>query len=307
MNTMANLYTRTLKWEDQFKTWAQGPAQTEAEKCDRAVTAIKKAIQADSVLSRRSVAVFAQGSYNNRTNIRRESDVDVCVCCDDVFFGDYPQGMTKETFGFISSDYTFPQFKNDVERALVAYFGRAGVTRGNKAFDTHENTYRVDADAVPTFEHRRYYLATDGKYYFHRGVQLFPDAGDKIINWPQQHYDNGVAKRSRTQLRFKKMVRILKNLRNEMQSDGIPQANNVASFLIECLVWNAADNLFGNPTLTVDVEQILRSLIGLTADDTSCGKWVELNQLKWLFHPTQPWTRQQAHNFLCAAWLYLGF
>src|SRR5205823_14935730 len=127
-----------------------------------------------------------------------------------------------------------PASKDGAACAVVTYVSRARVTRGHKASAIHENTYRVDADAVPTFEHRRCYLATDGKYYFHRGVQLFSDAGDKINNWPQQHYDNGVAKRSRTQLRFKKMVRILKNLRNEMQSDGIPQANNVASFLIEC-------------------------------------------------------------------------
>lgn len=307
MNTLVNLYTRTLRWEDRFKIWAQGPAQTEAEKCERAVTAIKKAIQADSLLSRRSIAVFAQGSYNNRTNIRRESDVDVCVCCKDAFFGDYPQGITKETFGFVSSEYTFSQFKNDVERALVSYFGRGGVTRGNKAFDIHENTYRVDADAVPTFEHRRYYLATDGKYYSHRGVQLFSDAGDKIVNWPQQNYDSGVAKRTRTQLRFKKIVRILKNLRNEMQANNISQANDIASFLIECLVWNAPDNLFGNTNLTSDVEQILRFLIGLTSDDSSCEKRVEINELKWLFRSEQPWTRQQAHNFLYAAWLHLGF
>lgn len=304
---MANLYTPTLKWEDQFKTWAQGPSKTEEEKCARAELAVRKSIQSDATLSKKNVKVFVQGSYANRTNIRAESDVDVCVCCEDVFFAEYSPGTNKETFGNSDSNYTYSQFKNDVENALVNHLGRSAVTRGNKAFDIHENTYRIDADAVPTFEHRRYFLGSDGKYYIHYGVELRPDAGGRIINWPQQNYDNGVAKRARTQLRFKKIVRILKNLRNAMQEDDVVQAKDIASFLIECLVWNASDSLFGNSSFTADVRGILADLITRTSTDANCNEWGEINELKYLFRVSQPWTRQQAHDFLCAAWLYLGF
>ena len=51
--------------------------------------------------------------------------------------------------------YSYADFKNDVEAALKSYFGAGSVTRGNKAFDVHANTYRVDADVVPCLEHRR--------------------------------------------------------------------------------------------------------------------------------------------------------
>src|SRR2546426_7366713 len=44
--------------------------------------------------------------------------------------------------------YTYDQYKRDVEEALVNYFGRSAVVGRNKAFDVHENTYRVDADVV---------------------------------------------------------------------------------------------------------------------------------------------------------------
>jgi hypothetical protein len=44
-----------------------------------------------------------------------------------------------------------------------------------------------------------------------------------------------------------------------------------------------------------------------TKNDESCGKWVEVNRLKWLFHPSQPWTRVQVHSFMHAAWNYIGF
>lgn len=307
MKTVSQMIERALTLETRFASWAKGPGKTEEEKCDNAVTAIKKAIANDPVLSKRSVSVFAQGSYRNRTNIRAESDVDVCVRCDEVFFAAYPEGTTRETFGNQEADYKYSQFKSDLENALVEHFGQDSVTRGNKAFDIHENTYRVDADVVPTFEHRRYNLRTDGTHWIDYGVELRPDNGGSIINWPEQNYENGVAKRERTKLRYKKIVRILKNLRNEMQSDGVPQAKDIASFLIECLVWNAPDSLFGNQTLATDVEAVLRDLVQNTSADQHCVEWGEVNELKYLFRGKQPWTREQAHNFLSAAWTYLDF
>lgn len=293
-------------WESTFETWSQGPSNTEQEKCDRAVNSIKRAIASDAVLSLRNVSTFAQGSYRNRTNIRLDSDVDVCVCCKDVFYPDYPSGTDASTFGNSSADYTVETFKNQVETALVNYFGRAAVTRGDKAFDIKANSYHVEADAVPAFEHRRYYLR-DGSGGFHEGVEIHPDSGGKIINWPQQVYDNGVSKHSNTGRRYKKIIRILKNLRNKMQEDQIPEAHDVSSFLIECLVWNVPDGYFGNSSLTGDVRKVLAFLIDNLSADSSCSDWVEVSRLKWLFRSNQPWTRDQAFGFVCACWVYLEF
>ena len=75
--------------EDTLKSWARAPGQTELDKCDNAVTAVRKALAASSALSKLSIKVFAQGSYCNRTNVREDSDVDVCVRCSDSFFSDY--------------------------------------------------------------------------------------------------------------------------------------------------------------------------------------------------------------------------
>jgi hypothetical protein len=35
--------------------------------------------------------------------------------------------------------------------------------------------------------------------------------------------------------------------------------------------------------------------------------WLEVNDVKYLFHSTQPWTKEQAHAFVSAAWDYVGF
>jgi tRNA nucleotidyltransferase (CCA-adding enzyme) len=61
-----------------FESWARGPTDTEAAKCENAECVIHKAISASPALAKRNVQVFAQGSYRNNTNVRLDSDVDVC-------------------------------------------------------------------------------------------------------------------------------------------------------------------------------------------------------------------------------------
>lgn len=205
-------------WKSQFREWAKPPGTTEEQRIANAEKGIKDALKASDALKNRDIRVFTQGSYRNNTNVRKDSDVDIAVVCYDVFFPDYPEGTTKETFGNIDGDYAYGTFKNEIEQALVARFGHSAVERGNKAFDVHENTYRVEADVAPFFEHRWYHI--DGDYL--SGVELRPDNGQpvKIINWPQQHYDNGVSKNMATGKRYKSMVRILKCLRNKTANNG---------------------------------------------------------------------------------------
>src|SRR5229473_2909686 len=127
-----------MSWEDTFQSWAKPPAETEQTKCDNAVRAVRKAIDASSALKGRSIRVFAQGSYCNRTNVRTDSDVDICMLCDNSMFFDLPDGMTSGNFGITTpAEYAYSTFKNEVEAALRSYFGTAFVTRGNKALDIH--------------------------------------------------------------------------------------------------------------------------------------------------------------------------
>lgn len=295
--------------EETFIFWSQGPSKSETDKCENAETAVRKAISADGKLSALDISVFAQGSYRARTNVRLDSDVDVCVRYNSNFLPEYPDGTTKETFGNIDGTMVFADFKKMVEKALKGYFGEAGVTRGDKAFDIHANTYRIDADVVPTFEHRRYTgnKNADGTWEYFSGVAFNPDSGGQIKNWPEQNYVNGVSRNDATGRRYKRIIRILKRLRNKMQEDKIAEASNIASFLIECLVWNAPLSAFQHDNYTEDVRQVIIDVWNPTKTDEACAKWFEVNQLKWVFHPTQPWTRQQAHQFMQAAWNYIGY
>jgi tRNA nucleotidyltransferase (CCA-adding enzyme) len=144
-------------WEATFSSWGASPGPTEQAKADNAERAVRKAIDASTKLSSKPIEVFVQGSYANRTNVREDSDVDVCVLYTGAFFPNYSlsEGLTGEALGYGTGTYPYSEFKDDVEAALVSYFGRREVVRGQKAFDVHANTYRTDADVVPCFEHRR--------------------------------------------------------------------------------------------------------------------------------------------------------
>ncbi|WP_024939968.1 nucleotidyltransferase domain-containing protein [Xanthomonas arboricola] len=283
----------SAEWEACFGRWAQSPSKTETDKIEHSITAIKKALAARPALATVTRA-FVQGSYRNRVNVRQDSDVDIAVIyTGGTFFADYPEGTTRETFGNLPGTYTYAQFKKDIGDALVGYFGPLHVTRGDKAFDVHETTYRVDADVVPVFEHRRYQNA--GTYL--SGTRLYSDKGVKIINWPDQHYANGNEKNNSTQRAYRKIARIVKKLRNVMDDEGVPEAKPLKGFNVECLIWNVPDALFMHDTLFQDVTAALNYLSTQLSSMGACGEWGEVSDLKYLLKGNET-KRQQLKAFI---------
>jgi len=291
--------------EALLSRWSDPPSDTEQTRCDNAERVIKNAIAKSALLKDRDIRVFVQGSYRNNTNVRLDSDVDICVCLMDTFITDYTfaDGLSDAALGLIGSTYPYSQFRNDLEAALVAAFGRVNVKRGNKAFDIKENTYRVDADVVACWEYRRYYQ--NGSYA--SGTALYPDNGGAIHSWPEQHRNNGVEKNNNTGRRFKRLVRIMKNLCNALTEQGNVAAKPIPSFLNECLVWNTPDHLIMDGTLSDNVRQMFIHLWQSTETDEACKKWREVNEMKYLFRPGQPWTREQAQAWIYTAWQVLEF
>jgi len=301
-------------WEKQFAQWAKGPGAAEQQRCDNAVGAIRNAIGKSPHLKHRTIRVFVQGSYRNRVNAPKDSDVDVGVLCDETFSFNLPDGKKRADYNIEPASYSYAQFKNELGEALVDYFGgEPKVVRGNKAFTVRETTYHVEADVVPFFEHREF----DDSHAWRYGVSLFPDDGMRRIDnyperlldrWPStpQHYENGVTKNEATSRTFKRTVRILKALATEMAEAGIPEAVNIPGFLIECLVWNATDNRFKHDTWDAVVQDVLLFLWSTTKEATDCATWTEVDGIKYLFHETQKWTRSEAHAFIFKAWSYVG-
>lgn len=303
-------------WHAVMRAWAKPPSETEDQRASNAAGMIRTAIRASDALKGKTVDVYPTGSYRNNTNARLESDVDVAVVLRDLMFSEIPSAFTKEQLGITSTtSYSFNQFREDVGAALKAKFG-AGMTPGDKAFDIRENSYRLDADVAPFFEHRRYTGArgADGTWQFYEGVEMRPrsDANKRIINWHQQHYDQGVAKNTATGRRFKRVTRILKRLRTEMLGAGDERARKaakpIASFLIESLVYNVPNGQFNQATETYyeDTKAVV-SWLWNRIDKNEHNEFKETSEMKWLFRSGQAWTAADAKEFLAAAWSCVGF
>ena len=213
-------------WQKLFKSWAKPPSDTEEEKGSNAARMINDALRSYGPLKNRNFGVYATGSYRNNTNIRLGSDIDVAVVLTDAIFSDYPLDAppTREMLGFTSASYGLVELRDDVGKALEAKFGPKGVTAGDKTYNVHENSYRLDADVTAFCEYRRYSgkKNSDGSWHYHQGTEMRPrnDPNKRIINWHQQHYDQGVARNYATKRRFKRLTRILKRLRDDMCETG---------------------------------------------------------------------------------------
>lgn len=294
-------------WESIFTNWAKGPSDSEQERAENAERQIREAILLSPKLQDRDIKVFTQGSYRNRVNVKKDSDVDIGIVCYDTFFPEYPDENVKAILKESHQDslYVYATFKSEIEEALIARFGRPYVKRGKKSFDIKENTYRVEADVAAFFEHRRYTSTT----HYLSGVEMIPDdySPPIIRNWPEQHYKNGVTKNEKTNRQYKRVVRILKSLSNEMATKGIESARTSPSFLIECLVWNSPNEAFSKTNYINIIRAVLANLYNDTRTLETCKNWGEVSELKYLFNSTQPWTCTGANKFLNDAWDYIGY
>jgi hypothetical protein len=280
---------------------------------------VRAALQASAVLNGHNWKTKPQGSYYNLTHIPRESDVDIRVVSHDAVFIDWtwvdPRGNSdnvvlaelNKRFGLPGGAalYGFFAFRDDVGAALVARFGpEPQVTPGDKAFRIRESRYNVDSDVVACLEHRLY--RTNGTY--EEGVQFISRRTNKhITNFPEQQNRNGITKNLSTGERFKAMVRALKNLRAEMNDQLIPAADDIPSFLVECLVYNVPNALFGHPQYYDDMKNVLAHIYLNTMTASLSAKWLEESELKYLFGSHQSWTQAQVAAFALAAWHHVGF
>jgi hypothetical protein len=265
--------------------------------------------------------VYATGSYRNNTNVKLASDIDVAIVLTEAVYYELPStGSPMRTeLGLGEVTYGLVEFRNDVAKALEAKFGTKGLTAGEKAFNVHETSARLDADAAVFLEHRRYTgkKDPDGSWIYLSGAEMRPGGNPtgaaRVINWHRQHYAEGVARNDATNRRFKRITRIFKRLRDDMRESGTAEikaaAQPIPSFLLECLVFNAPDTCFNlvGGSYYEDVKATLVAQQHATTDDSGCASFVEVSRLKPLFAPGQPWRRDRVHDFLLRASQHVGF
>ncbi|MNY15663.1 hypothetical protein D3C86_1488880 [compost metagenome] len=265
---------------------------------------VRDAISSDEKLKKKSIEVFGQGSYANNTNVRLNSDIDINVRYTGGFYYNLPADKTKDDFGIVPTEYTFAEFKNDVENALVNKFGRSEVIRNDKCITIKENTYRIETDVVPTWNHRRY--STDGNFIL--GSRFWSDKGVDVTNYPKQHIQNGIYKNNNTSRRFKRLTRLHRKLRYKMKDDGIRVSENITSFLIECLIWNVPNSTIDNHNnWTERLKESIKYIHAQTLQEETCNEWGEVSELLYLWRGNRKWSRTDVNNYMIQLWNYLEF
>ncbi|WP_370398557.1 nucleotidyltransferase [Tenacibaculum dicentrarchi] len=289
--------------EDTLNRWRKPPSNTEETKLSNAERMIKEAISENDELNGMDIDIYGKGSYANDTNVRLNSDIDICVCLRDTIFIQLPKNKEQEDFGYKDSSYKFSDFKDTIEQALIDKFGDSELKRNDKCITIKENSYRVEADVVPSFEYHRY----DDNGSKHIGTKFISDKGYSVINYPKQHIKNAKEKNAKTKRRYKRLTRIVKRIRYKMIDDGEEVSDKINSFLLECLIWNVPNKIFINcDTWTDRLKEALIYLYQNTKEKEDCKEWGEVSELLYLF-VGHKWNRKTVNEFIVQMWTYLEF
>jgi hypothetical protein len=284
--------------ESQLETWAkQGPTSQFTATYDT----LKGVLNHSSApYYSKNYSIFLQGSYKNDTNVYGDSDVDVVIRLDDVYYTDLDQlsEEDKALYNVAKSGvaYDLPDFKADVLSWLKSNYGN-DVQPGSKAIFVKGNGSRRNADVLVCAELRRYHRFkswSDQSYI--EGVCFFTSDGTRINNFPRQHSDNCTEKHKATENWFKPTVRIYKNLRNTLIEKKLIEDGLAPSHFLEGLLYNVPVASFGGS----EQQNFVDTLNWLNAADRS--KFLCANQCYYLFHPSSrvTWRAENCTSFINA-------
>lgn len=231
--------------DSQLETWSHLGSVTQSA---HTYDTIRKVLNdSASPFYAKDFSIFLQGSYGNDTNVYRDSDVDVVIRLDQTYYADTnslkPDAKANYDKAFKLASYQYADFKEDVLGWLQNQFD-SDVKLGKKAIFIKGSGNLRDVDVLVCAQHRRYRAEStglDAKY--DEGIIFWTSAGTEIVNFPKQHSENCTTKHQDTNQRFKRMVRVYKNMRNRMIDDKYLADGVAPSYFIEGMLWNVpADN-----------------------------------------------------------------
>jgi hypothetical protein len=84
-----------------------------------------------------------------------------------------------------------------------------------------------------------------------KGIVFFTFDNTRIVNYPKQHAVNCTSKQSETLGKFKPVIRIVKNMRNNLIDKGIIGRQLAPSYFVEGLLYNNPARMFSGNYQTV--------------------------------------------------------
>ena len=245
---------------------------------------------------------YLQGSYRNHTNTVRDHDVDIVLQLNTCYTSDLSLLPYQEASPIqrleLPAIHSLTQFHPAVLVTLRNALGWHFVSEGNKSIKVGSSPgVRLAADVIVAQQHRLYYSTVPYPQYI-AGILLYHrSTGRLIVNYPKQHYANGVTKQTSTNDWFKPTVRIFKNARSYMVDHGIIADDVATSYFLQGLLYNVPNEIFGGGVR----QNFLEVLIWLAENIDRFERFVCQNGLLPLFGISEEqWQVSRAVQFLLA-------
>jgi hypothetical protein len=159
----------------------------------------------------------------------------------------------------------------------------------------------ANTNITPFFDYKYY-----GNGFVVDGIAFYTE-GRRIVNWPEQHYTNGVAKNDDTSKRYKQVVRILKTIMYDLRDQGHQVAHQVNGFSLECLAFNAENTSFSSDSLDDCVRAVIADIYNKTIDPDVSPTLLEVSKNKALYSDTQKWTVETMAAVLRLIYAYADY
>lgn len=282
----------------QLEIWSHQGAVTTSK---NTYASIKHNLEKNtSLYANKDFNVYLQGSYGNDTNIRSDSDVDVVIQLNSTFHRDISDLSEDQVRAYKSSydsaTYHLSEFKKDILSHLKDSYGLTVVDEGKKSIKLLGNSGRLNADVIVCCQYRDYHWfrsLSDQKYV--EGIYFISTIGEIIVNYPKLHSENCTEKHKSTNNSFKPIVRIFKNMRSRLVSDGLISKDLAPSYFIEGLIYNIPEDRFNGSY----EEAFCNCINWLLENDRS--KFVTPSKKHWLFGDSSvQWTDSNCSQFLDA-------
>lgn len=230
----------------------------------------------------KNFTIMLQGSYGNGTGIRQESDVDIAIISESTWHMKY-SNFISTNYGFVDSNFSILEFKKNLATFIKDRY--PGMIRlGNKCIDFSGNgTSRKNVDLVPSLRYRDY--SNDNKNdpsNFVGGIYIKTEDGKSIINYPEQTRSNNIGKNKATSYYYKKLVRIIKEIKSDMLESGFQLADKISSFEIESILYNVPNYVLSEAHYSM--KERVKSVVNfLATNSNSCSNYTEPNELLKIF------------------------
>lgn len=288
--------------EAQLTTWSnQGALVSSAQ----TYNSIKTCIDGGNWNADVKYEIYLQGSYRNATNTRGDSDVDIVVEFTSTFYSNKAELSAAERMEydeyFNDAKYSLSDFKSAIVQTLEGYYGKQNVEVGSKSIKIKGINGRLNADVVCCASYRRYssFSKAHPSNYV-KGIVFWDGAGNRVVNYPKKHFDNGASKNSSSSMNYKPTVRVLKNIKSKLVSEGLISASLAPSYFIECLLYNVPNAVYIHKNYQDRVVGILNHFVALNKANGFSDLVCQNRQMKLFGNSDQQWSEAEAKEFLQA-------